>query len=190
MIPHIPPMPASIKLSVNSCLSMRDLPAPIADRRAISFCLAAARASSRLATLAHAINSTNATAPKRISMFERLSPTINFCKDTTHGVTVVSLQKLIVGDSRSNILILFGAVAFVLLIACANVANLLLARAAARQKEIALRSAIGAGRSRILRQLLTESLMLAGIGGMCGIMLAYWGIRLLVKLSPEGVPRI
>jgi len=109
---------------------------------------------------------------------------------TTHGISVTSLQEVIVGDSKSVILILFGAVGFVLLIACANVANLLLARAASRQKEIALRSAIGAGRTRILRQLLTESVLLSSIGGICGIALAFASLRFLVKLSPGNIPRV
>ena len=103
---------------------------------------------------------------------------------------VVPLRDALVGDVRLPLLVLVGAVSFVLLIACANVANLLLARAAARQKEIAIRTAIGASRGRVVRQLLTESLMLGSISGLVGFVLGAWGVRALLALSPGNLPRI
>ncbi|HEX8775383.1 MAG TPA: ABC transporter permease [Pyrinomonadaceae bacterium] len=106
------------------------------------------------------------------------------------GANVVSLHKQLVGNVQPYLYLLFGAVGFVLLIACANVANLLLARVSARHKEVAIRIALGASRLRLIRQLLTESIMLAGLGGMLGLLLAYWGIDLLIALSPADVPRL
>lgn len=100
------------------------------------------------------------------------------------------LRDALVGDVRMPLLILVGAVSFVLLIACANVANLLLARAAARQREIAIRTAIGANRGRLVRQLLTESLMLGLVSGVAGFVFGAWGVRVLLALSPGNLPRI
>ena len=109
--------------------------------------------------------------------------------DATESIGVQSLQEFAVRNARPALLILLGAVALVLLIACANVANLLLARSAARQKEIAVRAAIGASRGAIIRQLLVESVLLASIGALVGLAFGVWGARALIALSPGDLPR-
>jgi ABC-type antimicrobial peptide transport system permease subunit len=110
--------------------------------------------------------------------------------DTGWSTNVVQLKDQVVGSSRRVLLLLLGAVSMVLLIACANVGNLMLSRATGRQREVAIRTALGASRWRLMRQALLESVLLAAIGGAVGLLLATWAVDVLVSAGPRDIPRL
>src|SRR5262245_6744938 len=136
----------------------------------------------REVSLAQAQSEMNAVARRQEEMFP----------DDHAGWTIHlrPLARQVAGQTRSILFVLFGAVGFVLLIACVNVANLLLCRSAARRKEMAVRAALGAGRGRIIRQLLTESVLLSTAGGAVGLLLGAWGVRVILALSPPNIARL
>src|SRR5205807_2483111 len=108
--------------------------------------------------------------------------------DKGWGATVIPLRQDMVGDVKPALLVLLGAVAFVLLIACANVANLVLAKTLSRKKEVAIRTALGASRRRVVQQVLAETILMALIGGALGLVLAHYGIILIVKVLGQNLP--
>src|SRR5205814_4789217 len=107
----------------------------------------------------------------------------------THRMAMEPLRDEVVGNVKKALWVLQGAVALVLFIACANVANLLLARAESRHKEFAVRSALGASRGRILRKFVSEGIVLSSIGAALGLAIAYWGLKVLLAANPKSIPR-
>ena len=105
------------------------------------------------------------------------------------GINVVPLHRQLVGDIERSLVVLLAAVGFVLLIACANLGNLMLGRTAARRKELAIRTALGAGRAGLVRQIVTEAFVLAALGSALGLMFAYWATRLFVRIGGDSIPR-
>jgi predicted permease len=121
-------------------------------------------------------------------LIEEHDPQHGYARDSGWGMFLVPLTEFVFGDVKTPLLVLLGAVAFVLLIACSNIAGLMLVRSSARSREIAVRAALGAGRWRLIRQTLAESLTLAAAGTLAGLAVAYGGVRLLLKLAPENLP--
>jgi putative ABC transport system permease protein len=131
-----------------------------------------------------------AQAQAEMTVIDRRLAAIDPGENKMRRSVLIPLQERVVGESRQTLLILFGAVGLVLLVACANFANLLLSRSAAREQEMVVRAALGARRWRMIRQLLTESVAIALVGGVIGTILAVWGLELLVSLKPANLPRL
>ena len=144
-----------------------------------------------VARLAPGVTATQANADieGQLKQWRQLDADGHFPNDSTHRVQMASLRDEVIGNVRTALWVLQGAVGLVLLIACANVANLLLARAESRHKEFAIRTALGAGRGRILRQFLAEGLVLATVSAAVGLVLAHWGLRALLAANPQSIPR-
>jgi len=147
------------------------------------------RSTFNLATIAHL--KPGVTLPQAQADMNIISATIDeqYRKKAGYATVLVEMREQLVGDVRTALLVLLGAVGLVLLVACVNVSNLQIARSMRRQKEFAVRAALGGGRARLVRQLLTESIMLALPGGVLGLLLAYSGTRLLLSISPDSLPR-
>jgi predicted permease len=124
-----------------------------------------------------------------VHQWATLNPNTHVPNDSTHRMQFTSLRDEVIGNVKNALWMLQGAVLLVLLIACANVANLLLVRAESRHKEFAVRAALGAGRGRILRQFFTEGLVLTSIGAVLGLALAYWGLKVILAANPDSIPR-
>jgi len=169
--------------------SEADMYAPLEYREPFNASTATARRSEYLAVIGHAKPGIGLTDV--VNDLQRVGRELQTTFPNTNGrltFTSISLMELIVGDVRRPLLMLLGAVGFVLLVACVNVANLLLARASARQQELALRTALGASRARVLRQLLTEAVVLGLAGAAAGLAVAYWATRMLVAAEPADLP--
>jgi predicted permease len=172
-------------------LDPQDVYAPLAYTDRFSAATAAGRRGEFLTVIGR--GSPGATAPQVEEDLRRIGAELQAAFPGTNAQQTFdarSLKQVMVGDVRTPLLVLLGAVALVLLVACANVANLLLARASARRAELAVRSALGAGRTRLVRQLLAESALLGGAGAVAGLCLAYGATRALVAAQPGDIPRL